>query len=112
MNKQSFVTLGAIPVSLKITYTMTLMVLSVGYLFAMVQTYDAHAMHDGKPTLSVADLVIAYSGRSGDTRLEAAIKGSMSKILHTDDQAIIISWVQNDAIAIAKCIKDATPSFR
>jgi len=97
MDKKSFVTLSAIPVSLKITYTMTLLVLSVGYLFAMVQTYDAHAMHDGKPSMSVTDLVIAYSGKSGDTRLEAAIKGPMSSMLHEDDRAVIINWVQNGA---------------
>jgi len=97
MDKRSFVTLSAIPVSLKIMYTMTLLVLSVGYLFAMVQTYDAHALHDGKPMLSVQDLVIAYSGKSGDTRLEAAIKGSMSSMLHEEDRAAIINWIQNDA---------------
>jgi len=97
MDRQRFVTLNAIPVSLKITYTMTLLVLGVGYLFAMVQTYDAHAMHDGKPSMSPADLIIAYSGKSGDTRLESAIKGTMSSMLHEDDRAAIIDWIQQGA---------------
>lgn len=99
MDKQRFVTLGAIPVSLKITYTMTLLVLSVGYLFAMVQTYDSHALNDGDPSISVADLVIAYSGSHTETRLEAAIKGPMFNMLHEEDRVAIINWVQNDATA-------------
>ena len=97
MDKQSFVTLSAIPVSLKITYTMTLLVLSIGYLFAMVQTYDAHAMHDGKPSMSVTDLIIAYSGKHGETRLETAVSGTMSTMLHEEDRAAITTWIQNDA---------------
>jgi hypothetical protein len=44
MDKNKLVTLGTIPVSLKLNYTMVLLVLSIGYLFAMVQTYDSHAM--------------------------------------------------------------------
>ena len=44
MEKNRFVTLGAIPVSLKINYTMMMLVLSIGYLFALVQTYDSHAI--------------------------------------------------------------------
>ena len=97
MDTKSFITLRAIPVSLKINYTMMLLVLSIGYLFAMVQTYDSHAMNDGKPSMSVADLVIAYSGSHADTRLEAAIKGPMFSMLHEDDRGEIIAWIQNDA---------------
>lgn len=97
MEKKGFVTLSAIPVSLKLTYTMTLLVLSVGYLFALVQTHDAHAMNDGKPSMSVTDLVIAYSGGHAETRLEAAIKGPMFNMLHVEDRADIINWVRDGA---------------
>lgn len=89
------VTLSAIPVSLKMTYTLALLVLAIGYLFAMIQTFNAHAMNDGRPMLSVQDLVIAYSGDHSKSRLEAAIKGPMSKMLHDDDRAAIIKWIYN-----------------
>jgi hypothetical protein len=51
-----------LPLSLRVLYTGTLFVLSVGYLFAIVHIYNSHAGRDGDAMLSPQDLVIAYGG--------------------------------------------------
>lgn len=78
-----FEQLNHLPCGSRALYTMTLLVLGVGYLFAMIQVFEVHAGRDGKPGLSTTDLVIAYSGSHADTRLEAALKGPMKDMLPT-----------------------------
>ncbi len=82
--------------SFRVLFTLTLLLLGVGYLFAMIYIFESHAGRDGKPGLSVGDLVIAYSGTHEDTQLEDAIKGSMSGMLYKEDVAEIVAWVRND----------------
>ena len=86
-----------LPPGSNILYSMTLLVLGMGYLFAMLYLFGTHAGRDGRPGLSVDDVVIAYSGSQKDTRLEAAIKGPMSGMLHKEDVAEIIVWVRGNA---------------
>ncbi len=85
------------PLSLRTLYTFTLIVLGIGYLFAMLHVFNSHAGRDGKPGLSVKDLEIAYSGSKADTRLEVAIKGPMIDRLSNDERNIIIAWVRSGA---------------
>ncbi len=85
------------PCSVRLVYTLTLLVLGIAYLFAMIHTFASHAGRDGDPMLSVEDLAIAYSGKPGDTRLEAALKGPMSGMLPRDEVAVIVSWVHSGA---------------
>ncbi|MEN8108159.1 MAG: hypothetical protein ABFS22_09150 [Pseudomonadota bacterium] len=87
-----------LPCSLRLTFTLTLLVLGMGYLFAMINLYDTHAGRDGRPGISVTDLVIAYSGSKADTRLEAALKGPMQRMLSRDDRDKIIAWIYRGAV--------------
>jgi len=84
----------------KVLYTMTLLVLGVGYLFAMLQVYEVHAGRDGKPGLSPTDLVIAYSGSHADTRLEAALKGPMKDRLPDEERKVIFDWIHTPGGAV------------
>ena len=70
-----------LPLTLKVLYLNVMIVLGIGYIFAMIQIYEVHAGRDGKPGLSVQDIQIAYSGSKSDTRLEVALKGPMSGML-------------------------------
>ncbi|MEE8343513.1 MAG: hypothetical protein V3R51_06875 [Gammaproteobacteria bacterium] len=78
---------------MRITYTMALMVLGVGYLFAMIHTFASHAGRDGNPMLSVQDLIIAYSGSKSETQLEMAIQGPMAPMLPQNEAAAIRQWL-------------------
>ena len=88
---------SALPLGLRTLYTSAIIVLSTGYLFAMIHVFESHAGRDGNPMLSVDDLVIAYSGSNSDTRLEAALKGPMSSMLPTNEKDELIAWVRSGA---------------
>lgn len=84
-----------LPCSLKVLYTMVLLTMGMGYLFAMIQIYEVHAGRDGKDGISVKDIQIAYSGNKSATRLEGALNGPMSGMLPADEKAKIIDWIHS-----------------
>ncbi|MDH3979500.1 MAG: hypothetical protein OEU91_03195 [Gammaproteobacteria bacterium] len=97
MTNQGFLPFQDLTGCHKALYTMTLLILGVAYLFAMIQTFSVHASRDGNVGLSPNDLVLAYSGSTDATRLEAAIKGPMSGMLHKEDAEEIVLWIQGGA---------------
>jgi len=86
-----------LPISMRVLYTGALLVLGLGYMFALLYVYTANGELDGKPGLSVDDIVIAYSGTSEGTRLETALRGPMSSMLSQTDLVSMLSWVQAGA---------------
>jgi hypothetical protein len=97
MSNPNFFHFSALPMSTRLVYTMTLLVLGIGYLFAMLQVFYSHAGLDGKPGLSAADIRIAYHGSETDTRLVTALKGPMSDMLPESERATIFKWVDSGA---------------
>ncbi|MEA3411244.1 MAG: hypothetical protein U9R74_06855 [Pseudomonadota bacterium] len=97
MNDTAQLHFQRLPLSQRMTFTLTLMVLGLGYLFAMIHVFASHAGRDGSASLSVNDLVIAYSGSESDTRLESALKGPMQGMLPHEERAEIIAWVRSGA---------------
>lgn len=73
-------------VSEKILDTMFLATIGLGYLFALAHTYFSHEGRDGQPGLSVEDVKIAYYGEHQQTRLGAALNGSMAGNLETPNR--------------------------
>ena len=51
-----------LPLSTRTLYTATLIVLGIGYLFAMIQIYEVDAGRDGKPGLSADDITEGLTG--------------------------------------------------
>lgn len=94
---RAFLHFSELPLTLRVVYTGGLIVLGIGYIFAMIHIYVSHAGRDGRPGLSSRDLVIAYSGSKEETRLEAALKGSMSGMLPVDERSVIFEWVGRGA---------------
>lgn len=87
-----------LPYSLRTLYTAVLLVLGLGYLFAMIYLFHTYAGKDGHPeSLSYEDIVIAYSGSGKDSRIESALRGSMSVMLPKDELVSIVGWVQKGA---------------
>lgn len=82
------------PLSMRTLFTGTLIVLGIGYLFAMLHIYNSHAGRDGRPGLSLEDISIAYSGSKEATRLEAALMGPMAGMLPADEKGSIAGWVR------------------
>ena len=88
-----------LPYSQRVLYTATLLVLGMGYLFALLNIYFSYAGRaGGNPyMLSYEDIVVAYSGSGKGTRLEAALRGPMSTMLPPDDVGTVIAWVEGGA---------------
>ena len=97
MTKLNFVHFKFLPMSLRVLFTMVLLVFGVGYLMAMVQVWESHAGKDGDPMLSGKDLMIAYSGNKEGTKLETALRGPMQDMLPAEKRQVIFEWLHNGA---------------
>ena len=87
-----------VPLSQRVLYTAALLILGMGYLFALIYLFHTYSGKDGNAmTLSYEDIVIAYSGSGKDSRLESALRGSMAAMLPRDESAPIVAWVQDGA---------------
>ncbi len=86
-----------LPVSMRVLFTGTLLAVGMGYMFALIYVYSSDAGRDGKPGLSVDDIIISYSGSAEGTQLEAALQGPMSAMLSEGDAAEVVGWVKDGA---------------
>jgi hypothetical protein len=86
-----------LPPSVRVLYTSVLLILGMGYLFALIYLYHTYSGRDGKPGLSYDDVVIAYSGSGKSSRLEAALRGPMSSMLPPDELNALVGWAQKGA---------------
>ena len=82
--------------------SMFLITIGLGYLFALGHTYFSHEGRDGEPGLSVKDVKIAYYGEHQQTRLGAALNGSMgSNLEFPEHKQVIFDWIEegtNEAV--------------
>ena len=83
-----------LPVSMRTLFTGALLVLGLGYLFASIYVFAAHAGADGEPGLSVEDIKITYSGSAEITALEKSLRGAMSGMLPQRDLATMLEWIR------------------
>lgn len=87
-----------LPSSVRVLYTAVLLVFGLAYLFALVLIFHTYSAKDGNPnTLSYDDIVIGYSGTGKGSRLEAALRGSMSVMLPFEERATILGWLKEGA---------------
>jgi hypothetical protein len=83
-----------LPYSQRVLYTAALLVLGVGYLFALLNVYFTYAGRGGgnPKLLTPEDLIVAYSGSGKGSRLESALRGPMSVMLPGDDRNVVLAW--------------------
>ena len=87
-----------LPASVRVLYTSVLLVFGMAYLFALVLIFHTYSGKDGNPmTLSYEDIVIAYSGSTKGSRLEGAMRGSMSAMLPFEEKNILLDWAREGA---------------
>jgi len=87
------------PYSQRVLFTSTLLVLALGYLFALTLIFVTYAGRaGGNPLmLSYQDIVVAYSGSGQASRLESALSGPMRTMLPPDESAPLINWLHQGA---------------
>jgi hypothetical protein len=88
-----------LPLSLRTLFTCVLLILGLGYLFALLNIYFTYAGRaGGNPVmLSYEDIVAGYSGTSKGSVLEVALNGSMSTMLRSEERASILQWLRDGA---------------
>lgn len=95
--KSRFLHFQYLPMSLRVLFSMVLLVFGTGYLMAMIQVWESHAGKDGNPMLTAKDLVISYSGNPDGTKLETALRGPMADMLPAEKRELIFTWLHNGA---------------
>ena len=85
-----------LPYSQRVLYTSALLILGMGYLFAMLNLYFTYAgKAGGNPLLlTPQDLIVAYSGSGQASRLESALRGPMSTMLPREEVTVVVGWIQ------------------
>ena len=81
----------------RLLYTAFLLLMGIGYLMALAYLYLSHQGHDGKPGLSIEDIVYTYYGNRSGTRLEAAIRGPMAGYIQVENRQHVVAWLQSGA---------------
>jgi len=87
------------PYSRRVLFTATLLVLGLGYLFALIYIWVNYAGRagDNPLMLSYQDIVVGYAGNVQGSRLESALGGPMRDMLPRDENTAIVGWLQNGA---------------
>jgi len=87
-----------ISISEKMLYSLFLMTIGIGYLFALTHMYYTHQMRDGQPGMSIQDVMIAYYGSQDQTRLGSAINGGPMEpnLKSADEKEKILAWLNTD----------------
>lgn len=87
-----------ISVSERILNTVFLLTIGLAYIMALINMYYTHQGRDGKPGLSMNDIVIMYHGSNNQTRLGAAVAGIMEPNLkYKSDKEVILKWIHEGA---------------
>ncbi len=94
MNEMTLQNLG---LPLKALFTGYLLAIGLGLLMAGGQIMLTHGMADGKPGLSVDDIVYSYYGDRSGSKLESKLNGSMKDNAPPEVRLDIIKWVRNGA---------------
>ena len=94
-----FLHYSELPYSVRVLFTATLLILGLGYLFALLNIYFSYAGRaGGNPMmLSYEDIVVAYSGSEQGSILEGALQGPMATMLPPDERTTLLTWVRQGA---------------
>ena len=89
----AWLNLPNLPNPLKALFAGYLLVIGVGLLMAGLQIMLTHGMADGKPGLSVNDIVYSYYGDKTHSKLESMLNGAMKANAPDEVRADIVGWV-------------------
>lgn len=87
-----------ISISERLLNTVFLLTIGLAYIMALINMYYTHQGRDGKPGLSIEDIIIMYHGSNDQTRLGTAINGIMEPNLkYKGDKEVIMKWIHDGA---------------
>ena len=80
--------------SIKLLFTGYLTTVAAGYIMALIQILFTHGMADGKPGLSLDDIVYSYYGNRSGSVLESKLNGSMKSNAPEQERFKLIQWAR------------------
>jgi hypothetical protein len=83
--------------AVKMLFSGYLLVVAIGYGMAMIQVMFTHGMADGKPGLSIDDIVYSYYGNRSGSLMESKLAGSMKNNAPEQERFKIIQWLRDGA---------------
>jgi hypothetical protein len=86
-----------LPMSVRMLFTMVMLVFGAAYCMAMLQVWFTKVGLDGKKYLTAEDLVIAYSGNKEGSKMQTALQGPMSAMLDDANKKIVFTWLHAGA---------------
>ena len=91
-------TLATLSLDLRALFTCFLLTIGLGYLAALTYLFFVDVDPHQKMGMSMAEGIdMKYRGQRGNTRLEAALHGSMADRGSAEDRQAIIRWIQGGA---------------
>lgn len=93
----AWLNLPNLPAPVKVLFAGYLLATGLGLCLAGLQIMLTHGMADGKPGLSIDDIVYSYYGDRTGSKLEGKLIGSMSGMGTPEARLDIIKWVRNGA---------------
>jgi hypothetical protein len=90
-------TLAKLPASYKVLFTGFLAVMGVGLMMAGFQIMETHGKADGKPGLSINDIIYSYYGNRSGSKLESMLKGQMKPMAPDAVRFRLIQWARDEA---------------
>lgn len=92
-------TLPKLPITYKALFSGFLAVIGMGLMMAGAQIMLTHGMADGKPGLSMNDIVYSYYGNRSGSKLETALNGQMKLNAPNEVRFTLIQWARDGAPA-------------
>jgi hypothetical protein len=95
----AWLNLPNLPTPVKVLFSGYLLAIGLGLCMAGLQIMltHGHGMAEGKPRLSVNDIVYSYYGNRSGSKLESKLNGSMKEMGTPEVRLNIIKWVRNGA---------------
>jgi len=88
-----------LPLKYKVLFTGFLMVIGLGLMMAGAQIMLTHGMADGKPGLSINDIIYSYYGNRTGSKLEIMLNGQMKAMAPAEVRFELIRWTHDGAPA-------------
>ena len=92
-------TLARLSMPYKVLFTGFLLVIGVGLMMAGMQIMLTHGKADGKPGLSINDIIYSYYGNRSGSKLESMLNGQMKAMAPDAVRFELIQWARDEAPA-------------
>ena len=95
---QTMMTLRQLPIPFRALFSGFLVLIGIGYIAALSLLFLVDIRpHIGTEQTIIQDIAQQYQGLPNNTRLEVALKGSMSSMATSEDRNRIINWIHEGA---------------